>query len=91
MNDYELDVCSDCAMWIANADLSGATDEDAERVMRAVETFCVETGTHLFVDCGDEDEHCTDFSPSFCDMCDALPGERHRAIAVVRTTGEVRS
>jgi len=91
MNDYEFGVCNDCVMWIANADLSGATDEDAERVMRAVETFCAETRAYLFVDCGDEDEHCTAFSSRFCDMCDAPPGERHRVVAVARTTGEGRS
>jgi len=77
-------------MWIANRDLSGATDDDAERVMREVEAFCVETDTYLFLDCGDEEEHCTVFSHSRCDMCGALPGARHRAVAVARTTGEVR-
>jgi len=91
MSDYELVVCSDCANWITNRDLSGATDEDAERVVRAVEAFCVETGAYLFVDCGDDDEHCTGFSPNRCDICAALPGARHRAVAGTRTTGEVQS
>lgn len=64
-------VCSDCAMAIANNDLSGA--EDPEHIAKSVERF---GNCCLMSDCGDESSVVT-FSHSECDCCGGLPGQRY--------------
>lgn len=68
----ELFVCSDCAMWHANGDTELLDDETRAAV----------TGYdgHLAIDCGENAEHCVEFSWSSCDACRSpLGGSRHRA------------
>lgn len=71
----EFYICSDCAMWHANADVSGIDDEKRVAEVTAYDGF-------LDVDCGENGEHCRDFSWSACDACGTtLGGDRHRAFA----------
>lgn len=69
-------ICDDCAMWHANADLSGV--DDPGRVAEIKK--CEET---VVVDCGEEAEECVAFSTTPCYACGTrLAGSRHRAFTL---------
>jgi len=72
----EFYICIDCAMWHANADLTGLDDETREAKIKA----CTE---NLVIDCGENEEYCVDFGKAPCDACGShLAGTRHRAFAI---------
>lgn len=75
---YELSVCVDCVLFIANGDLP----EDADRAA-AIENGCIEwntRGAHLVL--GDEDHG---FCMSRCDLCgDRHYGDRHRVVGLTK-------
>lgn len=69
-------ICDDCAMWHANADLSGVDDPERVAEVQACDSM-------FAVDCGDESEFCDAFSTAPCDACRTrLAGSRHRAFLI---------
>lgn len=67
-------VCADCAIWIANGDLSGMDDEAAARVVEA-------DGENWVLSCAEDCE--SEFSWSACDRCGTtLGGDRHPAVVL---------
>jgi bacterioferritin-associated ferredoxin len=80
-------VCTDCAMWWANAELpeDDPNLDDATNAQRIAE---IRDGTPVIVDCGECSDECLGFSTRRCDSCqDHRGGVRHRAVLDIdRTT-----
>lgn len=74
---HPLEVCSDCLMWAANADDSGAGDDwSPERYSAGLEAL----GAVDLIAQGEEEG----FSHQACPICGALPGDRFSATLEVR-------
>ena len=78
-NDYELSICTDCAMLVANGQTPEAMDEySTEEYLAAIETIWPECEGWVFAVGNDGAE----FSRNDCDMCGRpLAGARHDAVA----------
>lgn len=84
----EFIVCSDCACWIANADDSGLDNNpeaEANEIRARRDAAIAEIDGYLVL--GDSDNDQT-FSHHRCDLCDALPGYRHEAVAIMSDPNE---
>lgn len=78
---YTLDGCSDCLVWVANADDSGMTDERAAEVVTGV-TEWNDAGYYLVPE-GKE----RGFSMTKCEVCKSpLGGDRFEMYAIERGT-----
>lgn len=77
--EIEIQVCPDCAIWIANADHSGIDDFDKFMKMVETENAC-ENGKYDIVITGGE----TYWSASKCDFCGDLHGNRIEAVLIER-------
>ena len=78
--DYELEICPDCACWIANADDSGLDnlpEDEAHEARSARDAGLAEWAEYVLTVTDGE----TAFSSRRCDICDGLPGARLTAEA----------
>lgn len=70
---FDLEVCSDCLMAIANCDYSGM-DEQTEQAVRLGTARLEQNGNYLVI--GDKE---FGFSSRRCDCCRQFPGDRFEA------------
>lgn len=73
---FDIEVCVDCASWIANGDTTGIGDPEREAEVRA--SARIPEGHHVALTCSDECEGGFSWSP--CGACGSrLGGDRHPA------------
>lgn len=72
----DVDACMDCAQAVSGISAHERGEDYPEATLEALERY----GMRLVNgDCGDDNEHCEDFSTVPCGLCgSALAGERHR-------------
>jgi len=68
---YQQEICDNCIQWLANNE-GDHTPEEFERMQKTLEKWAKEK----YIPAGLTDQIDSYFSPSRCDLCHALPGNR---------------
>lgn len=77
----EVDACLDCAQYVAGISEHERGEAYPAATVAAMTRYT--PGQLVDGDCGEENEHCVDFTDRPCDLCDSgLAGERHR-VAII--------